>query len=394
MTKRIDAAFSTKPIRSAKDAKSPWRVFFSYAALGLIVVAVLAGLYCWDRFGPTVYTRLDTSAPPKLNANTPPGNAPEGMVWIPGGDFSMGIDDSIIHGDDLSSDMYKDARDVHKVYVDGFWMDQHEMTNERYAKFVEATGYQTLAERKPDAKDFPGVPASELVPFSLIFKKPAEKIRDVRRAHAEQAWWDICKGASWKAPNGPGSDVKGMEKYPAVHIAYDDAVAYCNWAGKRLPTEAEWEFAARGGLDRAEYCWGKELKVDGKWMCNAWQGDFPNENTKEDGFEGIAPVGQYPPNGYGLHDMAGNVWEWCSDWYQAEYYLGSPARNPKGPKSSFDASEPQSPKRIQRGGSFFCADNYCRRYIPGARGKGEPSSAANHVGFRCVMDPVIEAKKR
>ena len=395
MAKRIDDAFSAKPVRSgAKDAPSRWRIILSYVGLGAIIAAVVAGLYCWDRFGPTVYSRFDTSAAPKLNPNTPPGPAPEGMVWIPGGEFYMGVDDDILPGDNAPFDLYKDARFVHKVHVDGFWMDQYEMTNERFAKFVEATKYQTIAERSLDPAAFPNIPVAGLEPCSIVFTKPARKVRNHYEVQAELQWFDLRKGASWKAPEGPGSNINGKEKYPVVHVCYDDAIAYCEWAGKRLPTEAEWEFAARGGLDRNEYCWGKELKVDDKWMCNAWQGYFPNENTKEDGFEGVAPVGQYPPNGYGLHDMAGNVWEWCSDYYLEDYYRSSPDRNPKGPKTSFDTNEPNSPKRVQRGGSFLCSDNYCRRYIPGARGKGEPTSAGVHIGFRCVMEPVIEAPKR
>jgi formylglycine-generating enzyme required for sulfatase activity len=209
-----------------------------------------------------------------------------------------------------------------------------------------------------------------------------------------RSWWDPKVGASWKHPDGPGSNIKGRENFPVVHICYHDAVAYCRWAKKRLPTEAEWEFAGRGGLDRKLYPWGDELKVDGKWMANAWQGEFPYTNTKEDGFDGAAPVASFPPNAYGLYDMSGNVWEWCADWYRKDHYIQrcrdvdphTAIRNPTGPDSGFDLEEPGLPKRVQRGGSFLCAENFCTRYVIGTRGKGEITSAQNHCGFRCVKD--------
>jgi sulfatase modifying factor 1 len=308
---------------------------------------------------------------PILNARAPPGPAPQGMVWIPGGEFYMG-DEEI-----------PDAEEVHLVYMDGFWMDKYEVINEQYAVFVSKTGYVTDAEKQPDPKDFPKVPLKGLKPFSIVFKTPAPGEYDLER---HLGWWDIRYGACWKHPEGPSSSTKGRENHPVVHISYNDAAAYCQWAGKRLPTEAEWEFAARGGLNRKKFPWGDELKPDGKWMANVWQGNFPLENSKEDGFEGTAPVGSFPANGYGLHDMAGNAWEWCADWYQFKYYEDSPERNPKGPLSGSDPMEPGVAKRVQRGGSFLCADNYCMRYIVGSRGKGEVTSAQNHAGFRCVQN--------
>jgi formylglycine-generating enzyme required for sulfatase activity len=308
------------------------------------------------------------------------------MVWIPGGEFYMGIDLAQVPDALGNLHLFEDASHVHKVYVDGFWMDKTEVTNEEFASFVKATGYLSVAERAPDPKDFPGVPVENIPkePFSIAFKqaRPGDVV-DLKRRHA---WWEIIKGASWKHPEGPRSDLKGREKHPVVHICWEDAQAYCKWAKKRLPTEAEWEFAARGGLDRKLYCWGDQLTPNGKWMCNIWQGRFPYDNTKEDGFERTAPVGSFPANGYALFDMAGNVWEWCADYYQADYYAKSPPRNPKGPDSGRDAESGEI-RRVQRGGSFLCADNYCARYLPGARGKGEQKSAQQHSGFRCVRDP-------
>jgi sulfatase modifying factor 1 len=313
---------------------------------------------------------------PKLNPNRPPGPAPEGMVWIPGGEFYMGTEDD--------AEEFPDAGPVHLVAVKGFWMDKFEVTNEQFAKFVAATGFVTYAEKTPDARDFPDVPADKLKPFSIVFKKPGPKDRVDLRTHS--GWWDIAYGACWKHPEGPASDIKGKEQYPVVHICYEDAKAYCKWAKKRLPTEAEWEFAARGGLDRQKFVWGDVLKPDGKWMANTWQGNFPHENTAEDGHIGLAPGGTYPANGYGLFDMAGNVWEWCEDYYEASFYAISPKDNPQGPLFGIDENEPGVVKRVQRGGSFLCAENYCRRYIVASRGKGEPNSAQNHAGFRCVQD--------
>ncbi len=341
--------------------------------------------------------QAEDRSPPKLNPANPPGPAPEGMVWIPGGEFYMG-NEELIDPEIPDSFWYRDAAPVHKVYVDGFWMDKTEVTNEQFAKFVEATGYVTYAEKPPNPKDFPDVPPDKLMkePFSIVFKQPGPQDPVDFSHHA--GWFDIAKGAYWRQPEGPGSHLKGREKHPVVHIAYVDAIAYCKWAGKRLPTEAEWAFAARGGLDRKKYFWGDELTPGGKWMCNVWQGHaaagargnrfetFPYKNATLDGFERTAPVGSFPPNAYGLYDMAGNVWEWCSDYFQPDYYEKSPRRNPKGPSSGFDPADPGTQKYVQRGGSFLCCDNYCRRYEAGSRGKGEPTSSASHIGFRCVKD--------
>jgi formylglycine-generating enzyme required for sulfatase activity len=296
-------------------------------------------------------------------------STPEGMVWIPGGTFTMGSD----------HEGMEDARPLHRVTLDGFWMDATEVTNGQFAKFADATGYVTVAEKKPD---IPGAPAEKLVPGSMVFTPPGGAA-DLNQPYS---WWQYVPGASWRHPEGPGSDLKGRETHPVVHVCYDDALAFAKWAGKRLPTEAEWEFAARGGLDQKTYAWGDELKPGGKWMANIWQGKFPQENALEDGHRLAAPVRSFPPNRFGLYDVAGNVWEWCADWYRPDYYAKSPEKNPRGPDDSLDPMEPSIPKRVQRGGSFLCSDLYCVRYVMGSRGKGEVQSATNHIGFRCVKD--------
>lgn len=321
------------------------------------------------------------------NEGGPPGPAPEGMVWVPGGEFSMGLPDprGLEKG---GREPMADARPIQRVKVDGFWMSKTVVTNRQFAKFVEETNYLTVAELPPDPADFPGVPREVLVPGSLVFSWPDE---DTGTAQFHR-WWNYIPGANWRHPEGPGSTIEGREDYPVTHIAFEDASRYATWAGKRLPTEAEWEFAARGGLSGNPYPWGFELTPNGEWRANIWQGPFPHGNTAEDGFKGLAPVGQFPPNAYGLYDMAGNVWEWCSDWYHSLYYRtrnnqSDPIVNPEGPQTSFDPAEPGLKKRVQRGGSFLCTHLYCTRYMVGTRGKGEISSAANHIGFRVVLSP-------
>jgi formylglycine-generating enzyme required for sulfatase activity len=312
---------------------------------------------------------------------------PAGMVWIPGGEFSMGSDertDGLCGGVDI----LPDARPVHRVYVDGFWMDATEVTNAEFARFVNATRYVTVAERRPRAEDFPGAPPELLVPGSLVFSPPKYAVP----LDDPLAWWRYVPGANWQHPEGPGSDLRGRENHPVVQVAYEDAAAYAAWAGKRLPTEAEWEFASRGGHAGQRYLWGDELTRQGRWQANVWQGDFPQHNTQADGFSSTAPVASFASNSYGLFDMAGNVWEWCSDWYRPDTYkteAGVVTRNPAGPPAneSYDPQEPGVTKRVQRGGSFLCSDQYCSRYLPGARGKGAPDTGSNHVGFRCVRFP-------
>jgi formylglycine-generating enzyme required for sulfatase activity len=281
--------------------------------------------------------------------------------------------------------MHVDARPYHQVEVDGFWMDARPVTNAEFEEFVQATGYVTVAERTPTPADVPGAAVEFLVPGSLVFTPPDRPVplNDYRH------WWRYVKGAQWRHPEGPGSDLSGRVNHPVVHVAYEDALAYCRWVGKRLPTEAEFEFAARGGLDRQKYPWGNELRPNGKWMANIWQGRFPVENTRADGYHATAPVASFPANAYGLHDVSGNVWQWCADWYRHDLYATlaaqpRPVRNPQGPNNSVDPNEPGVAKRVIRGGSYLCSDQYCTAYEVGARGKVSPDTGSTHVGFRCV----------
>jgi len=295
------------------------------------------------------------------------------MIWIPGGTFHMGCADC---------DM-PDALPVHSVSVDGFWMDATAVTNAQFAKFVEATGYVTVAERKPAPSDLPGVAPEDLVPGSAVFTPPqhAVPLDDMRN------WWTYVPGANWRHPEGPRSDIQSRLDHPVVHVAYEDAEAYARWAGGRLPTEAEFEFAARGALDGKRYAWGDQLAPGGRYVANIFQGQFPNGNTGEDGYAGTSPVHAFPPNAYGLYDMCGNVWEWTSDWYRPDTYAmraGTTVRNPRGPASSFDPQEPETQKKVQRGGSYLCSEQYCRRYLVGSRGKGEIRSSSSNLSFRLV----------
>jgi formylglycine-generating enzyme required for sulfatase activity len=328
-----------------------------------------------------------TETPPaKPVAEKPPlvkpaGSAPQGMVWIPGGTFTMGGDDGP-----------PDEGPTHSVTLDGFWMDKTEVTNAQFKAFADATHYLTIAERTPKREDFRGqvpdinaIPAENLVAGSICFNEHFDR-RTLTKD--DPLWpyqvWKYVKGANWRHPEGPKSTIDDRMQHPVVHVSWDDAVAYCRWAGKRLPTEAEWEYAARGGLKGAAYPWGNDLVQNGKWMLNIWQGEFPDKNDFKDGFETTAPVASFSANGYGLFDMAGNVWEWCGDFYRPDYYRYSPLRNPPGPSDSYDPNEPTYVKRVQRGGSFMCSDNYCRGYRVAARMKGTPDSGTFHTGFRCV----------
>lgn len=314
------------------------------------------------------------------------GVKPPGMVWIPGGEFSMGSKEvtattcPILEGMRLVAD----ARPVHQVQLSGFWMDETEVTNEEFDRFVKATGYLTVAERTPTAQELPGVLAENLVAGGAVFSPVSEHVA----VTDSYQWWRYVPGANWRHPEGLQSNLKGREKHPVVQIAYQDAEAYAKWAGKKLPTEAQYEFAARGGLAGKTYPWGDQFRPGGKYMANTYQGEFPVLDTASDGFRGTSPVKAFAPNGYGLFDMAGNVWEWCSDWYHPDYYAelakSGAVRDPQGPTSSWDPQEPDVPKRVHRGGSYLCTEQYCSRYKVGTRGKGEPDSTTNHLGFRCV----------
>ncbi len=305
------------------------------------------------------------------------------MVYIPGGTFMMGADNSQADNDEYPK---------HKVTVSGFWMDIHEVTNAQFKKFVNATGYITTAEKKPDWEELkkqlppntPRPPESQLVAASLVFTSPGHKVE----LNDYSQWWKWVAGANWRHPDGPKSNIKAKDNYPVVQVSWYDAVAYCKWAGKRLPTEAEWEFAARGGLQNKIYPWGNEPIDQGKPKANTWNGNFPYKNTGWDGFKGLAPVKSFAANGYKLYDMAGNVWEWCADWYRSDYYrqINSSAGsvNPKGPASSFDPADPYTPKKVIRGGSYLCNDNYCSGYRVSRRMKSSNDSGLSNTGFRCV----------
>ncbi|QFU16077.1 SUMF1/EgtB/PvdO family nonheme iron enzyme [Microvirga thermotolerans] len=302
-----------------------------------------------------------------------------GMVWLPGGTFRMGSDRH-----------YPEEAPVHRVTVDGFWMDAAPVTNRQFRAFVAATGHVTVAEKRPDPKDYPGALPHMLKAGSLVFSPPDHPVplNDWSR------WWAFVFGANWRRPYGPGSSIEGLDDHPVVHVAYPDAEAYARWAGKELPTEAEWEFAARGGLDGAEFAWGDELTPDGRHMANTWQGLFPFQNSREDGYERTSPVRAYPPNGYGLYDMIGNVWEWTGDWYEPKHPADAAKpccipSNPRGGReeASYDPCQPEIriPRKVLKGGSHLCAPSYCRRYRPAARHPEPVDTSTSHVGFRCVV---------
>jgi formylglycine-generating enzyme len=325
---------------------------------------------------------LDVKAPGRMqgdrgaerSSREPPS---KDMLWIPRGAFQMGSDRH-----------YAEEAPAHQVRVDGFWMDRTTVTNRDFSRFIEATGYVTVAEKPANAADYPGAIPDMLVPSSVVFKKapPGTGLNDHYR------WWTYVAGADWRHPQGPETSIEGLDDHPVVHVAFEDAAAYAKWAGKELPTEAEWEFAARGGLDGAEYAWGEEFTPGGQHMANTWQGGFPSDNLLEDGHEWTAPVGTFPPNGYGLSDMAGNVWEWTTDWYQEHANIKSPCctlENPRGGlmKASFDPRQPaiKIPRKVMKGGSYLCAPNYCHRYRPAARMSQPIDTSTCHLGFRCIV---------
>ena len=323
--------------------------------------------------------------PSRFNAFGQKVDKHDGMVWIPAGNFMMGGD---------NEQARKDEYPKHGVKVNGFYMDATEVTNAQFSEFVKATGYITTAEKDINWDEIksqvppntPKPPDSVLKAASLIFVPTKSEVN----LNDYSQWWAWTRGANWRHPNGPNSDIIGKDNFPVTHVSWDDAVAYSKWAGKRLPTEAEWEYAARGGLINNSYSWGKTFDEMGASKCNFWQGNFPYLNLNKDGFMGAAPVKSFAPNGYGLYDVAGNVWEWCADLYNNDYYTQLSktklAINPKGPTKSFDPDEPLITKRVMRGGSFLCNDSYCSGYRVSARMKSSPDSGMEHLGFRCVMD--------
>jgi formylglycine-generating enzyme required for sulfatase activity len=376
------------------DMKNDFFCLVKSAAGFVLAVGVLAG--CGGAVRPAAPDTVNVvkekavsceSGIPSRFANAKTDPAHPGMVWIPGGTYNMGADN-----DQASPDEYP----KHAVTVAGFWMDRTEVTNKQFAAFVAATGYVTTAEKKPEWNDLkqqlpPGTPKPDeslLVPASLVFAPPDHPVE----LNDYSQWWEWKKGASWRHPHGAGTGIAGKENYPVVHVSWFDAVAYCRWAHKRLPTEAEWEFAARGGLKNNIYPWGDERPVGAGTAHGAhgnfWEGHFPDKNTQSDGFYYIAPVGSFAPNGYGLVDMAGNVWEWCADYYRNDYYrslAGKTTAEPRGPATSYDPEEPYAKKRVIRGGSFLCNESYCTGYRVSRRMKSSEDSGLEHLGFRCVQ---------
>jgi formylglycine-generating enzyme required for sulfatase activity len=331
-------------------------------------------------------SRLPAKASSKLiveaPAAAPEGKSNEQMVWIPGGVTIMGSDTGI-----------PDEEPPHPVALDGFWMDPTEVTNRQFQEFVEATDYVTLAEKKPELRSIQQGSGLEDVTIldefnqpGSICSRPLKSRADIDQQLGAYSWWQYVPGANWKHPEGPGSDISDRMDHPVVHVSWIDAMEYCKWRGATLPTEAQWEYAARGGSDGNFYPWGNLQNPNGEWKQNIWQGTFPITDTGADGFTTTAPVKSFESNGYGLYDMSGNVWEWCADFYQPDYYAVSPPRNPPGPDSSFDPQEPGIIKRVQRGGSFMCSDQYCIGYRVSARMKGEEDTGAFHTGFRCVVN--------
>jgi formylglycine-generating enzyme len=297
---------------------------------------------------------------------------PEGMVRVKGGTYGMGSDE-----------FYPEERPVHRVTVDDFWIDEHPVTAADFRRFVRDTGYTTVAERPLDPADYPDAEPELLVPGSLVFRKSSGPVSldDFRN------WWEYVPGAFWKKPGGPGTTINGRDRHPVVQVTYEDAEAYAAWAGKSLPTEAEWEYAARGGFDGARFAWGDDEVPNGTRMANTWQGDFPWHNSKEDGFEGTSPVKSFAPNGHGLYDMCGNVWEWTTDFFTMRHSdeVERPCCVPRNPRVTSPQLEEAIPRRVIKGGSHLCAPSYCLRYRPAARQGEAVDTSTGHIGFRCIV---------
>lgn len=331
---------------------------------------------------------MSSSARPEEISRKQPGPADasqdENLVWIPGGTFTMGSDSH-----------YQEEAPTHQEAVEGFWMEKYTVTNDQFARFVDATGHVTVAERPAKAEDYPGAKPELLKPASSVFRKPPYRV-DLSNHYN---WWIYVAGADWRHPEGPDSSIAKRGQHPVVHIAYEDVEAYAKWAGRELPTEAEWEFAARGGLEGATFAWGEELTPDGKHMANTWQGNFPGQNLRLDGYEGTSPVGKFPANGYGLFDMIGNVWEWTTDWYGAHHPVaktccGAVMQKGGDREKSYDPQSPEIkiPRKVIKGGSFLCAPNYCRRYRPGARMAQPVDTSTSHVGLRLIVRKTFDKR--
>jgi sulfatase modifying factor 1 len=344
------------------------------------VKARLAGVSRWQEDAAVTRSMVETetTAVPADRAAGEPAPDP-GMVWIPGGTFHMG-----------SNRHYPEEAPAHRVSVDAFWIDRAPVTNRDFLKFVNATGYVTFAELKPDPRGYPGAQPHMLRAGSLVFSPPLWQVD----LSDWSEWWSFKFGANWRRPYGPRSSIAGLHDHPVVHVAYCDAEAYAKWAGKELPSEAEWEFAARGGIDGAEFAWGDEFTRDGRQMANTWQGAFPHQNLAADGYERTSPVKAFPANGYGLYDMIGNVWEWTTDWYAPRHQADAEKaccipQNPRGGRedASYDPGQPEIriPRKVLKGGSHLCAPNYCRRYRPAARHAEPVDTSTSHVGFRCII---------
>lgn len=369
---------------------------WSFLFIGMGVVAVSIALTRWTSSAST--SDSDQTIIPESQIHhfgpqaPPPGEAPTGMVWIPGGEFDFGTNSSL---------GWPDEKPAHRVMVDGFWLEACEVTNDQFREFVSATRYVTTAEKAPTLEEVmsqvpagtPPPPPEMLVAGSVVFVPPEQAVQldDVGQ------WWKWTPGTSWQHPEGPGSDLTGRGQHPVVQVSWDDAAAYAAWAGRRLPTEAEWEFAARGGLDGKDFVWGSQPPDEEHPPANLWQGTFPHQNTNVDGFRRTAPVKSFPPNGYGLYDMAGNVWEWCADWYDrslhARFSQQGLVQNPTGPLLTNDPTQPQAVLRVQKGGSFLCHESYCLRYRPSARHGGAPDTGMSHLGFRCALSAATPENK-
>ena len=380
-----------KPRFSEPTRTYQWpKYLVGFLAIGVVSVALWAR---WAINKERSKRAAREQAASRAMAGTEGTGQLKGKVWIPGGTFIMGW-----------SKGEPEESHEHEVRVNGFWLGKFEVTNAEFEAFTKATGYKTMAGRKPEDLESglrtklypPGTPPEFLTPGSLVFT-PSEGPVPLNRHHT---WWRYQPGASWRHPEGPETNLEGRKNHPVVHVNWFDAQEYCAWRTKvtgvkhRLPTEAEWEFAARGGKAGQEFIWGNDFEPDGKPMANIWHGNFPYNNTKKDGHELAAPVGSYPPNDFGLHDMAGNVWEWCADWYRADYYKKSPKENPKGPSTSWDPGHPGMQVRSQRGGSFLCTDLYCGAFRPSRREQTEPHSGLSHTGFRVLAEGKPPRPKR